>query len=109
MRGFTFGSVVGLGVGFFLGLAYATLSKHKRKPRPVKPAPPAAPSISIDDLLAGDPPTAADDLRQNLRLKFMYDEEKVDRAIALERERDPQGSDEELMRAAIQRWERDNS
>jgi len=107
--------VLGLAAGFCLGLVYAGLSKSKRIARPVKrPSErpveqPAAPSISIDDLLAGGPPTAADELRQNLRLKFMYDEEKVDRAIATERERDPGAGEEELMRSAIQRWERDNS
>jgi hypothetical protein len=99
---------LGLGVGFCGGLVYSGMSKKKRKPRVAMPAPPT-PRISLEELIAGGPPTAADDLRQNLRLKFMYDEDKVDRAIQLERERDPGAGVEELMKAAIQRWERDNS
>ena len=55
---------------------------------------------------AGDP--ALEPLRQNLRLKFLHDEAKVDDAIAFERERDPSGNLEKWMRAAIARWERDN-
>jgi hypothetical protein len=50
----------------------------------------------------------ANELRQNLRLKFLYDEAKIDRAIAVERERNPQASEVELMQAAIHGWERDN-
>jgi hypothetical protein len=108
LRGFTVGGLLGLGVGFCCGLVFSSMSKKKRKPRIAAPALPA-PSISLDELIAGGPPTVADDLRQNLRLKFMYDEDKVDRAIQLERERDPAAGLEELMRAAIHRWERDNS
>lgn len=47
-------------------------------------------------------------LRQNLRLKVLYDETKIDHLIAMERERLPKGSLAELMQAAIERWERDN-
>jgi hypothetical protein len=47
-------------------------------------------------------------LRQNLRLKMMYDEGKIDRAIDLERDRLPNGNLLQWMEAAIQRWERDN-
>jgi hypothetical protein len=47
-------------------------------------------------------------LRQNLRLKFMYDEIKIDRAIAHERQRAPNADINQLMRSAIERWERDN-
>jgi hypothetical protein len=47
-------------------------------------------------------------LRQNLRVKVMYDEAKVDRLIAFERERAPGAALVELMESAIERWERDN-
>jgi hypothetical protein len=54
------------------------------------------------------------ELRQNLRLKVMYDEAKIDRLIDFERdERKRKGlreaSVEDLMQAAIERWERDNA
>ena len=60
------------------------------------------------------PPAASDDnpvlheLRQNLRVKLLYQEDKIDAAIAFERERNPTASLESLMHAAIERWERDN-
>jgi hypothetical protein len=38
----------------------------------------------------------------------MFDEAKIERAIDIERMRLPQSSEEELMQAAIERWERDN-
>ena len=47
-------------------------------------------------------------LRQNLRLKVMYDEAKIDRLIDFERQRNPNGNEVELMQAAIERWERQN-
>jgi hypothetical protein len=47
-------------------------------------------------------------LRQNLRLKVMYDEEKIDRLVEFERQRNPRGTDADWYRAAIERWERDN-
>lgn len=47
-------------------------------------------------------------LRQNLRLKVMSDEAKIDRLIDFERKYNPNGSEEELMQAAIDRWEDDN-
>jgi len=47
-------------------------------------------------------------LRQNLRLKVGWDEARIDRLIALERERLPKASLQTLMEAAIERWERDN-
>lgn len=79
-------------------------SKKKRKPRLTAdtfrnlmnvPAP------------AADSPRAAE-LRQNLRLKFLHQEDKVEDAIQFERDRMPTASLEELMQAAITRWERDN-
>jgi hypothetical protein len=53
-----------------------------------------------------DPET--EELRQNLRVKLLYQEDKIDQAVAHERERNPGGTSADLMRAAIQRWERDN-
>lgn len=47
-------------------------------------------------------------LRQNLRLKVMHDDAKVDRLINFERKYNPNGSEAELMQAAIDIWERDN-
>lgn len=47
-------------------------------------------------------------LRQNLRLKVGYDLGKIDQLIAMERERTPNSTEEELLAAAIERWERDN-
>ena len=47
-------------------------------------------------------------LRQNLRVKHLYQEDKVDAAIEFEKERNPTGTMEGWMRAAIDRWERDN-
>jgi hypothetical protein len=47
-------------------------------------------------------------LRQNLRLKYLYDEAKIDQAIASEREGNPDGNLNDLMKSAIERWERDN-
>jgi hypothetical protein len=69
----------------------------------------------IDDLLKGleQEPAASEQetvaqLRQDLRRKFLHDEEKVEQAIAFERERQPQAGEVDLLRAAIHRWERDN-
>jgi uncharacterized protein HemX len=45
-------------------------------------------------------------LRQELRAKFMHDEQKVQDAIAYEKERNPSGSEEEHCRAAAYRWDR---
>ena len=47
-------------------------------------------------------------LRQNLRIKVGWDEAKVDRLIAYERERLGNLPLQTLMGAAIERWERDN-
>lgn len=57
---------------------------------------------------SGSDSSRCESLRQNLRVKFMYDESKVDRAIAYERERDPRGTEETWLRAAVDRWEQDN-
>ncbi len=47
-------------------------------------------------------------LRQNLRLKVMNDDAKIDRLIDYERKYNPSGSEAELLQAAINRWEHDN-
>jgi hypothetical protein len=52
--------------------------------------------------------TADPSLRQNLRVKFLYDEAKIDRVIEFERQRSPGSDINQLMRSAIERWERDN-
>jgi hypothetical protein len=54
------------------------------------------------------PSTVIAGLRQNLRLKVSYDEEKIDRLIEHERQRLPKASLQVLMESAIERWERDN-
>jgi hypothetical protein len=118
---------VGLLIGFALGIcatmAWYTFVARLRKRRDcletgqpsVRPAPPSGSEFAR--LLGGSPPgttpkgqntTVVAGLRQNLRLKFMHDEAKIDRAVSYERERNPGGTEEELMRAAIYRWERDN-
>lgn len=48
-------------------------------------------------------------LKQDLRLKFLHDEQRMKDAVELERQRNPHGSEVELYKAAIYRWERDNS
>jgi hypothetical protein len=45
-------------------------------------------------------------LTQELSSRFFHDKEKVKDAVAYERERNPSGSEEELLRAAIYRWDR---
>jgi hypothetical protein len=47
-------------------------------------------------------------LHQDLRLKFLYQEDKVENAIQFERDRNPTASLNDLMQAAIARYERDN-
>ena len=47
-------------------------------------------------------------LRQNLRLKVLYDETKIDNLIAFEKQKQPQGTLQDWMESAIEQWERDN-
>jgi hypothetical protein len=47
-------------------------------------------------------------LRQNLRVKLLHDEEKIERLIELEKKSNPSSSEIELYRAAIINWERFN-
>src|SRR5262249_27563599 len=57
------------------------------------------PSPQTDDLA---------ELRNNLRLKVMGDEARIDALIECERLTNPHASLAELMRGAIRQWERDN-
>jgi hypothetical protein len=108
--------MVGVLIGFTAGVLVtggACLLARRRRTRAHVPTPPlpapiedAAGTALLDQLL--DKTETADSLRQNLRVKFLYNERKIDDAIAFERERAPQASEEELMRAAIERWERYN-
>lgn len=47
-------------------------------------------------------------LRQRLRLPLNYDEDKIDRLVAMERDRTPRASEEQLLSAAYERWVQDN-
>jgi hypothetical protein len=104
----------GLLLGFAAGVGVTAgvfLLARRRPPAPVRrSAPPTMPAPEgkalLDSVLSEA--DAAGELRQNLRLKFLYDEAKIDQAIEYERQRQPQASPEELMRAAIARWEREN-
>lgn len=105
---FFLGFVVGTVVGVFATLAV----KAGRAPGLVMSQAPSGPekTPSLIDQFIGDDPAAArvEELRQNLRVKFLHDETKVERAIRDERERTPGATEEELLKAAIYRWERDN-
>ena len=45
-------------------------------------------------------------LRQELGSRFFHDQTKVQNSVDYERERNPSGSEEEHLRAAIYRWDR---
>lgn len=47
-------------------------------------------------------------IRQKLRIPLMYDEEKIDRLVAMERARTPGATEEDLHAAAYERWVQDN-
>ena len=47
-------------------------------------------------------------LRQNLRVKVLYNEAVIDRLVDSERARNPNAGESLWLRAAIERWERDN-
>jgi hypothetical protein len=86
-----------------LAVALVGLSRARKK-SPV-PLPPAKPNAYSGRREA---------LRQNLRLKVMYDEAKIDRLIELERDelrRKGRHAEalEDLMERAIARWESDNA
>lgn len=96
----------GLGVlfAFAAASAYAVWRAMRSCPGlPTRvPAPdrPVMPENSDDATLAI--------LRQNLRLKVLYDEAKIERLIDFERQQNPRASAAELLSAAIERWERHN-
>jgi hypothetical protein len=112
MNDLLLGALLGFGAGVLVtgGGFYLWFRRRPDGATPVQPAPLAvddrAGTPLLDQLLNQDDPRET--LRQNLRVKFLYDEKKVDHAIDYERERSPQASEEELMRAAIERWEREN-
>jgi hypothetical protein len=105
-------------LGFLLGVAVgsiATAAVLRRIPRPAQQplSQPAAPSHEeavgasvLETMLSQE--SMADRLRQDLRVKLLYDEAKVNAAIEFERQRNPSASEEEWMQAAIFRWEREN-
>jgi hypothetical protein len=114
--------VLGLVIGFLGGLAAGfglNLMWQKRgMPATSHKGEPAAAGQG-DNLLesilggsAGTPvKTEADriaELRQNLRVKFLHDENQVEQAITREREHAPDGSMVQWLEAAIFRWEREN-
>jgi MYXO-CTERM domain-containing protein len=80
-------------------------SSAKASARLSSEAPPASSNFVT---ISRDSSARIEALRQNLRVKFLYDEVRIDRAIAFERVRNPEGDIAELMQSAIERWERDN-
>ena len=116
---FFLGLAIGLLIGVIIGLV---LARFLNKPaaaadRPLSAATAAAPPNAsvLDQILGGDDapqaPTEADrihSLRQNLRVKFLHDDAKVEAAINREREHSPNGSMLQWLEAAVVRWEREN-
>lgn len=112
------GLVIGLLIGVLLGLILARFLSKPAPPmdRPLTAATAAAPPNAsvLDQILGGDTsaaPTEVDRehaLRQNLRVKFLHDDARVEEAIAREREREPHGTMLQWLEAAIYRWEREN-
>jgi hypothetical protein len=92
---------VGLAIAVAAGLATVWLMRRAAAPPPAVEARPPAKAVNAADVEVAT-------LRQNLRLKVMYDEAKIDRLIEFERGQAPFAGLGELMRKAIQRWERDN-
>ena len=94
-----------IAVGIAVGVSRA---RKRRKASPQKPKPaPMRPEVIREVKQAAA-------LRQNLRLKGMYDEAKIDRLIDFEREELkrkglPEETLESLMERAIARWERENA
>jgi hypothetical protein len=110
MSELTWGLILGFAAGFLAGLIVARFLTSQPAPpgQRASTAPHTEPlQTPLLEQMLGKADTA-EELRQNLRLKFLYDEAKIDQAIAFERERDPKASEVELMQAAIYRWERTN-
>lgn len=109
-------------VGFLAGTIFGLLlARFLRKPsapeRPLSAATAAAPPNAsvLDQILGGEDapqaPTEADrihGLRQNLKVKFLHDDAKVEEAINREREHQPNGTMLQWLEAAVFRWEREN-
>jgi len=113
VQGLLVGFVAGAVAGIFLGRVLPQVTSGKQRSGSKHP-----PKNEFEALLGGTPiatPRApastskeADKLRQDLRAKFLHDEGKVNAAIELERERTPNVSEEELLKLAIYRYEREN-
>jgi gas vesicle protein len=101
--------LVGILLGTVIGTVGTLMYARSKRSRKVVTRPLAdTPKVSLNDIIGSEPQDTVAELRQSLLLKFMFDEEKIERAIAFERERQPQASAEEHLKAAIERWERDN-
>jgi hypothetical protein len=106
----------GLCIGFAAGVVVGAVvfgAKAASKPRGATgPSEPVEPREAIPweevVVAAPSPEEKVAKLRQDLMVKYFYDSDKVERAIQQERERDPNGTEEEWLRGAIMRWERDN-
>lgn len=115
---------LGFGVGFVVGAAVAAggVWLWKSRPNSAGSASSTAPADGGSLLAAmvgtsvepGDPAPASapvdetEELRQSLRLKCLYDDEKVARLIDFELSQMPAASEADWIRAAIRRWEEDN-
>jgi hypothetical protein len=122
MSELTKGIVVGLIIGLVAGLVAGVAVGRWLAAARARAKAGGSAKVSGDDfsrllgtagpLASGVPVSSSADeiagLRQNLRVKFLHDEEKVNHAIQLERQGNPGASEIEWLRAAIYRWERDN-
>ncbi len=99
--------LLGLIVGVVLGAGGTAAAFHfgqRRSPDP-------APAASLLDHILTESSASLDyleELRQSLRVKFLHDEHKIQDALEFERARAPNATEEELLRAANERWEREN-
>jgi hypothetical protein len=113
-----------VGIWVLAGVSFYSLSHRKLPEKPSgghdrAPARQAAAAAVVTRADAASPGTGEPEgarreaLRRNLRLKLMYDETKIDRVIEYERTElkrrgEREISLEDLMKRAIERWERDN-
>jgi len=70
--------------------------------------PPASKRPAPRALCPPAPPASLEAARQRLRPPLNYDEAKIDRLVAMERERTPHATEIELLNAAYDRWVHDN-
>jgi hypothetical protein len=101
------GPGVWIAIGIVAGVLATLLILRARRPTPANRVPLTA-AMTRSSTPVSSEESEVGDMRQNLRLKVMYDEEKIDRLIEAERRRTPDASLAQLMRGAIERWERDN-